>query len=63
MSTARYASKTREPREKQYPANEYPAGSVPVETGWYDKEHALSKPDGHNKITVCRGGRRTVHKS
>lgn len=55
----RYRSKALKLKEKQSPANEYPAGAVPEETGWFDQEHSLSKPAGHNRITVCRG-RRTV---
>jgi hypothetical protein len=36
------------------PANEYPDGSVPRETGWERKETFISKIPGNNRITVCR---------
>jgi len=41
--------------EAQSRANDYPAGSVPKETGWQSREGSISKLSGHNKITVCRG--------
>jgi len=34
--------------------NEYPAGSVPRETGWESREVAISRLPDHNRITVCR---------
>ena len=61
--SVRYRSKTHAPKSKTYKPNDYPAGSVPVETGWFDHEHAISKHGDNNRITVCRGGRREIHKS
>ena len=41
--------------EKQYGANEYCPGSVPVETGWErGPDVAISRIPQNNKMTVCR---------
>ena len=61
--SVKYASKDRAPKSKTYPPNAYPTGSVPVETGWFDHEHSISKHGNNNRMTVNRGGRRTIHKS
>ena len=40
--------------EKTYASNEYPEGSVPMETGWQSREGSISRLPGHNAMTVCR---------
>ena len=46
-------SKTHEYRTSA--PNDYPSGSVPMETGWeHGPDASISRIKDHNRVTVCR---------